>query len=399
MLRPRGSQTTTHANFLAALARFPHPPTAQVLNLQLDNSHRHPEGTVLLSSPDPGARNFLARPAPCLSPSSLDFSRRPPLRVLKRTGFLRPKATETAWGTRVVRELLEMERETGPTDVLLVEQSYREHWTNEDVANQFAPVPGWPARPFDWLDNGDTWKTYANAIADSLGVFASIHWRMETLPSDAIPACGSSLVNTLLRLQAQHPSLRTVYLLMDYPIDALAEEMAGPNAHEGHASSEHAKRALANSDTFHKITDAHHAAMRDFLAELGTRAPQLRWTTLRQSQHSVPFPDVVTSELASLTAVGDGNSAGGGERLGLDSIDRSLLGIVDKLVASRAHLFVSSDFRNQETACGRVSSFQKQIVALREKGRAEEAKAQGGQDGGSEEGRLWNTGITWSRAD
>lgn len=219
---------------------------------------------------------------------------------------------------------------------------------------------------FEFFEYAERWRELGREVAEGLSPYVAVHWRVETLDPAILPACSDALVDALAQLVQTHPSLHTVYLATDYPIEALQSPAPSANL-------------PAHSLTFtRQLTPLHHAAFRAFLATLATRLPALRLTTLAQEQ-------------AHARAAGAGLALDGD----VGALDPALVGIVDKLVAGRAEVFVAGAPEAGGRQCAKASSFTLNILREREEG----VRGQGGVagEGAWVAGRLWNVAEEFGR--
>ena len=156
------------------------------------------------------------------------------------------------------------------------------------------------------------WTHVAASLATRLQPFIAIHWRMERVSPSALPSCAPLLANTLFTLLTDTPGITAVYLATDYPTE-------GEDA--------------PHSGTF-RVGEEHRVAMRMFERAFGdvveARGGGVRLTGLVGELEAGGL-DVELGHEGGVLLGG----AGGGDR------DAGLMGIVDKMVAVRAALFIS----------------------------------------------------------
>ncbi|KAI9299862.1 hypothetical protein BJ944DRAFT_258032 [Cunninghamella echinulata] len=197
------------------------------------------------------------------------------------------------------------------------------------------------------------WSGIADSIAQQLQPFVAVHWRMERLePLSNLKPCAESLLKKLTTLQQQHQDdnqvsyndpidddynqddqddnnddekkkALNVFLLTDYP-HLLTSPLAKPESMSFKLSELHQE---------------HHEAVRYLYQHVNVTL-----TTLNHS--NIPYQDL-PSENWNLIPV---------DPLAKPS-DKSILGIVDKLVAIRAQWFLFGE----ASVCGKDSSFTRRI--------------------------------------
>ncbi|KZP17695.1 hypothetical protein FIBSPDRAFT_23492 [Athelia psychrophila] len=276
----------------------------------------------------------------------------------------------------------------------------------------FAPSPPPPPPPVE-LEYAPALKILAKKLDPSSGPlplggrddaddYLVIHWRMETVPPDDLPLCAEKLVDTLVGLLHPHgqgqPRARSHDgggLDMDTGVswedkdheqeqEQEREQERDPRETETGSSSIRSSRTVwfasdypypitssssgsmledlpsPKSGTFKNLAPAHAAAISilraAFLADGPLRGTKL--TGLAEELRRVR--DRALAENANKGIGIDGEMAD----------DMGVLGILDKLVAIRAGLFISGG-----KGCGRVSSFTKQIVDARKAAIAEGGEA------------------------
>lgn len=371
-------RTISHAEFVAWSSAQEQPPTARVIAIAQGGE----DGSGGIAPAELVSKKL------CLDSLALDIET-PPLALYAPYRFhqwdkdrivrflFRPEVValltelrvQDSVGAGLVTALQPSTAENGsplPTpDVLAIHFSLRFPILTPALVSKLSPAPS-PPQPFFHFAPAPMWTDVADRIVSRLAPFAAIHWRIETLPTSHLPACASSLVDRLVNLHARQPNLNSVYLATDYPLSMLSGEGEGKE-----------KPTKANSDTFTKsLSPEHHAAMRDFLAELKERAPTLRLTSYQSELASLSLPSPLPTLLAALPA----------DRRSLNDLDSGVPSLIDKLVAQRAAWFfagLASGGRGteaEELACGKTSSYTDEIV----EGRARKMKED------EEEGEIWN---------
>ncbi|BGP38428.1 hypothetical protein JCM10450v2_002373 [Rhodotorula kratochvilovae] len=418
-----GIRTIKQDDFVAWTLQRDPPPSAQVITMA-NAKVGYPQGAVEIDSasdptlvPSKPNRNLCLR-APR---TRLDFAGHSPLAMFPPEGYHKSEAGRLGFGESVINTL--RSREVGSKssrasasrhaayalpDVLAFNYELRFPILSPAVAAAFSPSPDIPTPlPFAHFPYAETWTSLADVVVSRLSPFVAIHWRTETLTPANLAPCASSLLSKLAALKRLHPTLRNVYLATDYPIEALDPSLA-PSADPAAAA------VVAHSGTFAKsVTEQHHAAMRRFLREFkrafgGRGAGALALTTFSKEQAALAepgaLPAALAAQLANLTAPLLPPALDGAEPaqvqaplLALGTLDSGLYGILDKLVASRAELFVTGVpgvGSSTAGACAKLSSFTTQLVGAREV--AMEVQRAGLEDGEEEgeqleQGRLWNT--------
>ncbi|BGP01249.1 hypothetical protein RTG_01238 [Rhodotorula toruloides ATCC 204091] len=402
-----GIATISQEDFIAWTLRRDLPPSAQVVTMA-NAKATYTSGAVEIDSasdptlvPSKPNRNLCLR-APR---TRLDFAGHSPLAIYPPEGYHRNEASRLAFGESVVRTLQSAEvaarasrasssREADGhalADVLTFNYELRFPMLSPSVAATFASSDSIAEPlPFEHFPYAETWSSLAAFLASRLSPFVAIHWRTETLSPSNLTPCASSLVTKLVALKRQYPQLRNVYLATDYPIEALDPAAFG-------------ETEAAHSGTFAKVvTPQHHAAMRRFLKDSRAKLKgemELRLTTFSKEQAELQaemdeagggleavLPPLLATQLSNLTSSDSDEPSS--TFLALDALDSGLLGILDKLIAMRAQLFltgVPGVGSSTAGACAKLSSFTNQLVQAREKVRGETEEEDGGEDG------LWNT--------
>lgn len=183
------------------------------------------------------------------------------------------------------------------------------------------------------LSYNKRWVNIAEEISSQLNPFLAIHWRMEQLePTSNLLPCAKGLVKKVHRLKAfkddeiKNPN---VFLLTDYP-HLLNTTGAKPESH-----------SFKPAD----LTHDHHDAIQYLYSHLNI--------TLTDLKSSKIHTDELPKENWQLYTIKNHR---------VSPVDRSVLGIVDKLVAMRAQWF----FAGKPRVCAKSSSFTGRIERNRE---------------------------------
>ncbi|GAA5918023.1 hypothetical protein JCM8208_005215 [Rhodotorula glutinis] len=450
-----GIRTISQADFVAWSIRRDRQPSAQVVTMA-NAKAGYPQGAVEIDSasdptlvPSKPTRNLCLR-APR---TRLDFAGHSPLAMYPPEGYHKSEAGRLGFGESVINTLRSHEVGSRSSrasssrlaafalpDVLAFNYELRFPILSPTVAANLSPsssldgsTPAPEPLPFAHFPYAELWTSLADVVASRLSPFVAIHWRTETLTPGNLAPCASSLLAKLAALKRQHPSLRHVYLATDYPIEQLDPQLA-PSVDPG--------TQVAHSGTFAKsVTEQHHVAMRRFLRDFkrtfapgrGSAAgPPLELTTFSKEQAALAqgddgaiLPPRLAAQLANLTspplsptssssdpAPDDPSSVSTRAQTTLRSLgtlDSGLYGILDKLVAAQAELFltgVPGAGSSTAGACAKLSSFTTQLIGAREALWAEQGGAERGAGPSGEEGegaragggqgqlvpgRLWNT--------
>jgi len=451
-----GIRTISQADFVAWTHRRDRQPSAQVVTMA-NAKAGYPQGAVEIDSasdptlvPSKPTRNLCLR-APR---TRLDFAGHSPLAMYPPEGYHKSEAGRLGFGESVINTLRSHEVGSRSSrasssrlaafalpDVLAFNYELRFPIMSPAVAAALAPSssstsssslddPAPVPLPFAHFPYAEVWTSLADVVAARLSPFVAIHWRTETLTPGNLAPCASSLLAKLAALKRRHPSLRHVYLATDYPIEQLDPSLA-PSVDPG--------TQVAHSGTFAKsVTEQHHVAMRRFLRDFkrtfapgrGSAAgPPLELTTFSKEQAALAqgaddgttLPPRLAAQLANLTSpllasspstppldLDDPTSVSARARatlVSLGTLDSGLYGILDKLVAAQAELFVTGvpgAGSSTAGACAKLSSFTTQLVGAREAlweeqgGAGAGAEEGGGLSAGDERGalvpgRLWNT--------
>ncbi|GAA5976395.1 hypothetical protein JCM10908_005484 [Rhodotorula pacifica] len=409
-----GIPTISQEDFIDWTLRRETSPSAQVVMMGNAKADYSLGAIEIDSSADPylvpskPSRNLCLR-AP---KTRLDFSRHSPLSIYPPEGYHKSEAGRLGFGEKVITTLrsrkvvskssrlsssTRAKATVAPPDVLGFNYELRFPILSPAVSSAFA-APSLPQpSPFSHFAYADVWNSLGEQLVERLSPFVAIHWRTETLLPANLAPCGQSLINKLLELKRSHPTLRNVYLATDYPIESLDPTLGAA------AATEAGEEAVAHSGTFAKsVTPQHHTAMRRFLRDFKKRFAkgQLRLTTFAREQAELAaeadsvLPPALAQRLIELTTpslrpavAGDDVSLSSPVTaseaiLSLARVDSGLYGILDKLVAMRAELFVTGVpglGSSTVGACAKLSSFTNQLIAAREE------RIAAGEEG------LWNT--------
>ncbi|ORZ15204.1 hypothetical protein BCR42DRAFT_461190 [Absidia repens] len=179
------------------------------------------------------------------------------------------------------------------------------------------------------------WHAVADKIAAQLSPFISVHWRMERLtPLTHLKPCAEQLVNKLQQQQQQQQQqqhgggVKNVFLLTDYP-HLVTSSMAKPES---------------MSFKLNELRQEHHDAIRYLYQHTNVSLT----TTLPQAD--LPIHELPTHNWNLITV----------DPL-IHPVDKSILGIVDKLLAMRAQWFLYGE----PGVCGKESSFTRRIRSER----------------------------------
>ncbi|KAJ7757702.1 hypothetical protein DFH07DRAFT_1025127 [Mycena maculata] len=159
--------------------------------------------------------------------------------------------------------------------------------------------------------------------------YALVHWRMESVPPAALPACAHALVDTLAGLPG---GVRTVWWASDYPY--ALHRRARPGTDYGAASG-----AQAKSSTFHGLGPLHAEAVGIFGDAFEVGGELEGWAAAELTEARLAALDGWEPELLE---------------------DAGVRAIVDKIIGVRAALLVSGT-----PGCARTSSFTRQVIEER----------------------------------
>lgn len=220
-----------------------------------------------------------------------------------------------------------------------------------------------------------------------------IHWRMETVPPEVLPTCAERLVDTLVGLlvpqtrsrtrndeateydwdygavepepdveseQGEELRIKTVWFASDYPYPiSLPNSVSFANP-------------SAKSGTFKTLTSSHFSAISILRNAFGPSGPlgDVKLTGLREEIGKLRDHAVKRNEEVIREGEGREEGTGIGIGIGIDgemADDSGVLGILDKLVAMRARVFVSGGKGCGRVRCVFLRSFCSGLVLIRKK--------------------------------
>ncbi|CAO3615045.1 unnamed protein product [Cunninghamella blakesleeana] len=177
------------------------------------------------------------------------------------------------------------------------------------------------------LNYHSRWEKIADSIAQQLEPFVAVHWRMERLePLSHLKPCAEELVRKLTIIQQQQQQKEkelNVFLLTDYP-HLLQSPKAKPESMSFKLSELHQEHHEAIEYLYHHVN--------------------VTLTTLLQP--NIPYQDLPAEHWNLIPVHPIARPP-----------DKSILGIVDKLVAIRAQWFLYGE----ASICGKDSSFTRRI--------------------------------------
>ncbi|KAJ3506057.1 hypothetical protein NMY22_g17369 [Coprinellus aureogranulatus] len=168
--------------------------------------------------------------------------------------------------------------------------------------------------------------------------YLAIHWRMETVETEALEDCAHSLVATLSSIlhDTGHlgSGIKEIWFASDhpYPIAQISTDAEPLIAGK-----------VAKSGTFKTFGEQHEAAVGILMKAFQEGEELANWKLVDISR-SIQINEDISSEEDTLLR------------------DTGVLGVLDKLVATRADLFVSGSRR-----CSRQSSFTRQVIESRQR--------------------------------
>ncbi|GAA93777.1 uncharacterized protein L969DRAFT_70343 [Mixia osmundae IAM 14324] len=414
-LNALGIPTISQAAFMTWASTREPAPTGQVVSVE-GNKAGYPAGAIEIDATSdptmvpgkPTRRLCLAQPK-----APVDFTPYSPLSVVAPLDWHRQESTRLGFGESIVNTLRgseidvkssrtdneESDEAPPPPDVLAFNWELRFPVLTADSLLEIAgpAIYGLDlVRPFEHFDYASVWIAIGDYIASQLSPFIGIHWRQETLDVKNLYGCAESLIETLKEMAEADPSLETVYLATDYPIEDLETGRSG---------------SMDHSSTFHNVLrQEHHDAMKMFLTEFEDhKVGSLRLTTFSREAKRLSFPeDIMRSLNAATNAPSTVTEAQRRAQARLDrrpqtaldlgDIDPGLLGIIDKAVVMKAEVFMAGE-PDKSQGCGKISSFTRQIIASRGELLSRQSSSQAE---GSEEhrlpGMLWNDVTTWRLA-
>ncbi|KAL7007393.1 hypothetical protein EMMF5_003232, partial [Cystobasidiomycetes sp. EMM_F5] len=292
-------------------------------------------------------------------------------------------------------------------DVLVISYELRYPIFSEDSFNalmeQRQPSFDTPAvQSFSYLEYASAWTDIGMRIVKALEPFIAIHWRQETMPLQSIMPCAESLIAKLLEVtdDPSNADIKTIYLLTDYPVEALTSQQGDDEA-EGADLQSSTGSSSAHSGTFTKLlAPQHHDGMRTFLRvfrEKITKERGIRLTMFAEERQRLLHAEQrhrdeqeAAALLASEAVVAAhwGGPHRPGQRISsprkytlsplvydeemvenLARLDAGLIGIIDKTIATHAQYFIAGTplkgVNTAEVACAKASSFTNQIIDAR----------------------------------
>ncbi|KAF8518222.1 hypothetical protein JB92DRAFT_2128600 [Gautieria morchelliformis] len=174
--------------------------------------------------------------------------------------------------------------ELGEPDVLLLSWDFR-HTVFPLMSNNV-------------LKYATKWTRVAESLSTRLQPFIAVHWRMERVPTSSLLSCAPLLISAITSLLTESIEITSVYFATDYPSEGLDKP---------------------HSSTFH-VGEVHHTAIQLF---------------------ETAFAEAVELNGVRLTNLIGELGVGGREGFGTEDLDAGLMGIIDKMVSTRATLFIS----------------------------------------------------------
>jgi hypothetical protein len=196
-----------------------------------------------------------------------------------------------------------------PPDVLIVNWDLR--------------LPLFPSTALPTLNYSPRLQALTTRLTNPISPYLAVHWRMESVPPEVLPSCAETLVSTLHDILSENKSnadIKHIWLASDI--------------------------GSGGSGTFKTLTEDHiqaHQILKDAFNSDSGGGPLSRFklTGLKEELERMVR---LGEEMDDL--IGDGGAHGRREEVLLDS---GVLGILDKLVAMRAAIFVSGG-----NGCGRI---------------------------------------------
>lgn len=185
------------------------------------------------------------------------------------------------------------------------------------------------------LPYSQKWVDVANQISNQLKPYMAIHWRMERLePVSNLLPCAMDLIDKVqhLPLPNNEQKYPNVFLLTDYP----------------HLLNATGARPESNSFQVKQVKPEHHQAIEYLYQHLNISLTSV-------NNNKIPYDELPNENWHILPI--DANSDDG------LPADRSVLGIVDKLIAMNAQWF----FAGRPGVCAKSSSFTSRISNSRKK--------------------------------
>lgn len=249
-----------------------------------------------------------------------------------------------------------------------------------DSPSQEAPSPDvlilhWDIRHFPFTFYSPTNLQYSQPLLDlsdrltsAYKPYLAVHWRMETVPSGVLPDCAESLVDTLSTLlsdTALSKGIKTIWFASDFPWVVSSSSPLAFGGYDDHDQKNlHMKidTSARRSSTFRSVTYEHIEAIETFKNAFnqGGALEGYKLTGVAEELDRVRT-EIENSHRGDV----DDEDEGGAERYpwsgkgfnileqddddGVLLEDPGVLGILDKLAAFNAALFVSG-----ARGCGRV---------------------------------------------
>ncbi|KAL8287366.1 hypothetical protein RQP46_003818 [Phenoliferia psychrophenolica] len=188
-----------------------------------------------------------------------------------------------------------------------------------------------PPRPFDHLAYAPGWADLTATIASNLQPFVAVHWRTEQLDPKNLEPCATALMAKLSELKLKNPSLTSVFIATDYPLESIWDKNADASPHSGS----------------YRIPKEAHRAFRRLYEWFQSGESGLRQTSWSREEQEMKIP-ASTRELLP-------------EGLLLRDVDLSLLGMIDKAVLMQADYFLAGS----QGQCGKRSSWTASVANAR----------------------------------
>ncbi|KAK4509104.1 uncharacterized protein ATC70_007454 [Mucor velutinosus] len=200
-----------------------------------------------------------------------------------------------------------------PVDVINLFYDRRYKFINDHDAQ--APLP-----------YSQRWVDVANQISNQLKPYMAIHWRMERLePVSNLLPCAMDLIDKVHQLTIDNNEQKypNVFLLTDYP----------------HLINATGARPESNSFRMSELKNEHHQAIQYLYQHLNISLTSV-------NNNKIPYNELPSDNWHILPINASSDDS-------LLPADRSILGIVDKLVAMNAQWF----FAGRPGVCAKSSSF------------------------------------------
>ncbi|TCD62483.1 hypothetical protein EIP91_006804 [Steccherinum ochraceum] len=219
------------------------------------------------------------------------------------------------------------------------------------------------------LDYSARIHSLTHRLIDPYQPYVAVHWRMESIPASMLPDCAEALVDTLTTLLSD-PTLgaevKTVWFASDFPwpvsssvsqeVPFIGEEAQPQDPEDQQQPQQNVMEitpSARRSNTFRNVSHEHVEAIGIVRAAFrtGGALEGLKLTGISEELDRVRKDMEQEGKLYVLEE---------DDEEGLLLEDPGVLGILDKIAAMRAALFVSGAKR-----CGRVSTFTRQITDYR----------------------------------